>query len=112
MKRLDLDQRSPLAPLINLFVPFALSAAQHAYGIRVMGGPGVGWRTAGFFLVQPFGVLIESVVARKVGNKLGRLGRAMGYVWVLGWMLTFGDWFFDELVQVSSDRSAISQRTH
>lgn len=67
-----------------------------------MGGPGFGVKTGAFFLLQPVGIIIESLVQSIFGVKgpTSGLHRAIGYVWVLAWALSCGHLFFDELVQV------------
>lgn len=101
---LNLRPGSTAASLVSLFVPFVLSAAQHAYAIRVMGGPGYGTKTSAFFLLQPCGILLESLVRKPFSRtkSMSIWTRLMGHLWVLSWMLSCGHLFFDELVQVST----------
>lgn len=90
---------------LTVFFAFSLSALLHAFASFAMNRSGGG--SLKFFLVQPFGILFESIVVRSL-SKNGRDGilrSLVGYIWTVSWLLYWSPWFFDELVQVSSPSS-------
>ncbi|GAA5907515.1 wax synthase family protein [Sporobolomyces salmoneus] len=96
--------RSSLRPILNIFGAFSLSALVHAFSSFAMARTGSG--SLRFFLVQPFGIVFETVVSHLCRNLQGigwrRTKIMVGYVWTASWLLWFWPWFFDEAVQVSN----------
>jgi len=81
---------------VEISVAFAVSGLiQVVMGWK--GGRCNAWASGEFYFVQPVGVVVEEVVmgvwgriirgraAAKFGTKLGRMERAVGYLWVWGW---------------------------
>ncbi|GAA5960846.1 hypothetical protein JCM3765_000839 [Sporobolomyces pararoseus] len=99
-----LSQKLPSSPsssyrTLTVFFAFSLSALLHAFASFAMNRSGGG--SLKFFLVQPFGILFEWIVARSLGqnDKDRVLISLIGYVWTASWLLYWSPWFFDELVQ-------------
>lgn len=99
---LRLPRHSTLGALLSLLTPFTLSGLQHAFAMYAMHRTGL--QTFLFFAVQPVGILAELMlgkVARRVGVDTSAVGaRFVSGLWVVGWLLWCGPWFFDDLVQV------------
>ncbi|KAI5477014.1 hypothetical protein MNV49_006972 [Pseudohyphozyma bogoriensis] len=94
---LRLPPHSLSRKILTLHTAFALSAVQHSFAMLAMNR--TGRKTAIFFLVQPYAIVLEEVVKAVIGKERARRLRGVGYVWTVGWLLWSGEWFFDELVQ-------------
>ncbi|ORY74044.1 membrane bound O-acyl transferase family-domain-containing protein [Leucosporidium creatinivorum] len=98
---LSLPRSSLPANLLALFIPFTLSALQHAYAVYAMNRTGL--RTFLFFFIQPVGLIAEALVQR-MAKGLGvemesSMARMAGTCWMVTWLLWAGPLFFDDLVQ-------------
>ncbi|KAI5849302.1 hypothetical protein DFP73DRAFT_629552 [Morchella snyderi] len=86
---------------VRLVGPFVASAALHYGGARTLAwGRGFGGGSAGFFLWQPVGVVVEAGVARWVRGGRGWprwVCWGAPYVWVVGWLVVTSGGFFEEL---------------
>jgi hypothetical protein len=92
---LRLPSISPLNLIIQLFVAFLVSAIIHSLGDRMMNP--AGGSSFKFFLVQPFGILLEEAFHRLLATtdlwdfKQSQQGwrkvvaRFVGYLWVIAW---------------------------
>lgn len=92
---LSLSPSSLLGTSIILIVAFFLSAIQHSFAMYAMARSG--WSTFAFFMLQPVGIAVESIVLSLVGRG-GRM-KGVGYLWTVGFLIVSSTLFFDDLVQ-------------
>ncbi|GAA5933463.1 wax synthase family protein [Sporobolomyces koalae] len=98
VRLLRCNPASPFARFLSVFFTFAQSAVLHAFSAFVMNRTGTG--ALKFFLIQPFGFLLEMIANKVIGSKVATATKTrFGYVWTAGWLLYWSPWFFDELVQ-------------
>jgi hypothetical protein len=65
---------------------FSASGLLHHYGLLAMGRGGEFWKTFGFFFMMGVGVVLEGLVKRVTGRKVGGwLGWIWTVVWIVGW---------------------------
>jgi hypothetical protein len=90
---LNLAPTSPLSKTMIILIAFILSGLQHAVALYAISR--LGRQSFIFFVLQPFGIALETVVARySSGWNLGWLG----YGWTTVWLLTTSMYYFDDLV--------------
>lgn len=89
---LQLPSSSPTTLALRLFTPFAMSALLHYAGSHTLSS--YGWGSARFFLLQPFGILLERLFLHVYR---GGTVRWAPYVWAFGWLVLTSPPFLDEV---------------